>query len=144
MDQSRCVNYFIVDGNKYYTGTVFKVKYMGKIVDAVFVCTYFASHVYIVYKIKDCGTQYNTPVDMFKDKFVCIAGVVDNETKVPQTKHKRDRDVDGLAIGWLWYVFLMAIATIFKENIGLWILISVVFFSWRNEKIKKEGTYIEW
>lgn len=142
MDQSKCINYFIVDGKKYYAGTVFIAKEMGKEVGAVFVCTYFASHVYIVYKID--GKQRMTPVQMFKDKFIRISGVVDNETKMPQTKHMRDFDINGMAIGWLWYIFLMAISFIFKDCIGLWILISVVFFSWRNNKIQKEGTYIEW
>ena len=142
MDQSKCVNYFIVSGKKYYTGTMFKVKNMGDVVDAVFVCTYFASHVNIVYKIN--GTQYFTPIQMFKNMFVCVTNAVDNETQTPQTKHMRDRDIDGLSLGWLWYIFLMALATIFKENIALWILISVVFFSWRYNKIQKEGTYIEW
>lgn len=142
MDQSKCMNFFVIDGKRYYTGTVFIAREMGKEVEAVFVCTYFASHTYIVYKINGC--QRMTPIQMFKDKFVRISGAVNNETKMPQTKHLRDRDIDGVALGWLWYVFLMAIATIFKEAIGLWILISVVFFSWRSNKIQKEGTYIEW
>ena len=142
MDQCHCVNYFIVNGIKYYTGTVFKVKEMGEAVDAVFACSYFANNVYIVYKINE--TQRMTPVQMFSDKLICITDAVDVETKMPQTKHKRDRDIAGMAIGWLWYIFLMAIATIFKGNIVLWVLISAVFFSWRSNKIKKEGTYIEW
>ena len=44
-------DYFIVDGKKYHTGTVLKVKYMGEVVDAVFVCTNLANYTNIVYKI---------------------------------------------------------------------------------------------
>ena len=142
MDYSKCVNYFIVNDKKCYTGTCFKVKEMGQVVDAVFVCTYFASHTYIVYKIQD-GKRF-VPISMFPKYFVCLTNAVDSETKMPKTKKVRDRDINGMALGWMWYIFLMAIATIFKDNIGLWILISVVFFSWRSNKIQKEGAYIEW
>lgn len=142
MDQSKCVNYFVVDGKKYYAGTVFKVKEMGEIVDATFVCTYFVSHVNIVYTIK--GKRHLVPIQMFKDKFVCITNNTNLEAQTPKTKHIRDRDINGMALGWLWYIFLMALSAIFKDCIGLWILISVVFFDWRNKKIQKEGTYIEW
>lgn len=147
MDQRRCVNYFIVDGKKYYTGTVFKTKHYG---DAAFVCAYdlrgtqYMNHVYVIYKLVSTGGERWTPAEMFQNEFVCITGAVDNEAKMPQTKHLKDSQIDGLALGWLWYIFLMAIATIFKANIGLWILISVVFFTWRHNKIQEEGTYIDW
>lgn len=146
MDPQKCQNYFIVNEKKYYTGTEFKIKYMGDVVDAVFVCVHFSDTfgINIVYRLKHNGQQWHTPIPMFQKDFVCITGAVDIETKMPQTKHMRDRDIPGLALGWTWYIFLMAIVTIFKDNVGLWILISVIFFSWRAKKIKEEGTYIEW
>lgn len=143
MDQSRCVNYFIVNGQKYYTGTVFVIEEIGGAVEAVFVCcAYLMKHTQIVYKIK--GKTYFTEVSLFAKRFVRVTNAVDNQVQMPPTKHLKDSDINGLPLGWLWYIFLMVIATIFKGNIVLWILISVVFFSWRSEKIKKEGTYIEW
>lgn len=144
MDQSKCINYFIVNGTKYYTGTAFKIKYMGEIVEAVFVCTYLTKYTEVVYKIK--GKRYFTPISIFTKNFVNITNAVGNtiQTQVPQTKHLKDGQINGMALGWLWYIFLMALSFIFKDCIGLWILISVVFFSWRSNKIKKEGTYIEW
>ena len=142
MDLSKCVNNFVVDGKKYYTGTCFKVKELGGVVDAVFVCTYYASRTYIVYKVPN-GQRFSPPSVFCKD-FVCLTNTVDNAVQMPKTKHMRDRDINGLPLGWLWYIFLMAISTIFKDAIGLWILISVVFFSWRAKKIQEEGTYIEW
>ena len=144
MDMRRCVDYFMIDEKKYYTGTVFKTKHYG---DAVFVCTYYPEHMkgaHIVYKVMSTGGERWTPIDMFKNEVMCITGAVDNATEMPRQKRMRDRDIDGMALGWLWYIFLMAISTIFKDAIGLWILISVVFFSWRANKIQKEGTYIEW
>jgi hypothetical protein len=117
---------------------------MGAIEDAIFVCTLFSDCTYIVYKIKSCGIRYQTPIKMFKNEFVCVTDVVNNETNMPKEKHMKDRDIISLRCGWLGYVFLMAIATIFKGNISLWFLISVCFYIWRCDKIQKEGTYIEW
>ena len=85
---------------------------------------------------------------MYEKKFyewlVEVLDEVDPTVKIPVEKQFKDRYIDGLFIGWLWYVFLMAVATIFTGNVILWILISVVFFNWRKNKIKKEGTYTEW
>ena len=144
MDKRRCVDHFFVDGKKCYTGTVFKTKWDG---DAVFVCVYYPQYmhgVHIVYRVLSTNTQWMTPIEMFRDKFVCVTDAVDDRTKMPQTKHVKDSQIDGMALGWMWYIFIMAIVTIFKGQIIWWILISVAFFTWRHNKIQKEGTYIEW
>lgn len=100
-----------------------------------------------VYKFRDkYGKQYTAfvPSDNFFNTIISITDKKDNSVSGPVTKKLKDRDIDGLFLGWLWYIFLMAISTIFKDAIGLWILISVVFFRWRSKKIKEEGTYTEW
>ena len=143
MNQNRCINYFTVNGRRYYTGTVFFVKEFGKVVEAVFVCcTDFMKHTHIVYKIK--GKTYFTEASMFAKQLVRITDAVDDKVQMPRTQHLKDSQINGLPLGWLWYIFLMGLATIFKGNIVLWIFISVVFFNWRSKKIKEEGTYIEW
>lgn len=63
---------------------------------------------------------------------------IDNGNKL------KDTQIDGLTLAWMWYIFLMAISLIFNARLGLWILISVIFFSYRSNKIKKEGSYYEW
>lgn len=134
-------NYFIANGVKYYTGTVFIVHHNGKQVEASFVY-YDTEYKKYVYKINDC--TWVVGVDDFKARFICVTDKKDNTVSMPVKKKMKEFDIDGLFIGWVWYIFLMAISTIFKGAIGLWILISIVFFSWRADKIKKEGTYIEW
>lgn len=59
--------------------------------------------------------------------------VISNRHKVPNEMKK-----DDISIGWIAYIAIMAISTIFKENIGLWILWTVVFFVWRHSKLYKE------
>lgn len=134
-------NYFIVDGEKYYTGTVFIIKDGGKPSEASFIC-YDTDHLRYIYKIKGC-TWYVDP-ENFQRWFVAVTDKVDEKVHMPVTKTKKDTEIDGLFIGWMWYIFLMAISVVFKDAIGLWIFISVVFFSWRKKKRKEEGTYIEW
>lgn len=52
---------------------------------------------------------------------------------------KNELNIDGLLIAWIWYVFIMAIAIIFNDCIGIWILASVVFFNYRNKKLREAG-----
>lgn len=134
-------NYFIVNGTKYYTGTVFIVKHIGEPAEATFIC-YDTERKRYVYKVKAC-TCHVDPKG-FQRTFISVTDKQDHEAHMPITKTKKDFEIDGLFIGWMWYIFLMAISTIFYDRIGLWIFISVVFFSWRKKKIEEEGTYLEW
>lgn len=134
-------NYFVINEKKYYTGTVFIVENMGKQVEASFIC-YDTEHLRYVYKIK--GQIWRVTPEHFQQSFIFVTDKIDDKVHMPVTKTKKDMEIDGLFLGWLWYIFLMAVATIFKGNIVLWIVISIAFFNWRANKIKKEGTYIEW
>ena len=134
-------NYFTVDGKRYYTGTVFTLNAWEGTTEASFIC-YNTENSRYYYQIK--GKMWIVPASDFKKRFISVTEKMDPRVHMPIAKTMKDRDIDGLFIGWLWYVFLMGISVIFKDAIGLFILISVVFFSWRNKKIKKEGTYIEW
>lgn len=134
-------NYFTVNGKQYYTGTVFIVNNYGKQTEASFIC-YDTDKKKYIYKIKDCTWQVHD--ELFWKNFISITDKNDSRARMPVTKTRKDTEIDGLFIGWVWYIFLMAISSIFKDAVGLWILISVIFFSWRHDKIKKEGTYIEW
>lgn len=135
-------NYFDYNGERYYTGTVFIIKHVAKgTAEATFVC-YDTERRRYVYKIEDKKCFWNEQA--FYRDIVKVTSRVNNTVNFPQTSKIKDSQINGLALGWMWYIFLMAIVTIFKDNIGLWIIISIIFFSWRAEKIKKEGTYIEW
>lgn len=134
-------NYIVVNKTKYYTGTVFIIDFCGKVQEAVFVCSIPNTN-RVLCKLSDKRWWINA--DDFRKRIVDITNKVDPSVRMPVTKTMKDSEIDGLFIGWLWYIFLMAISTIFKDAIGLWIFISVVFFNWRAKKIKEEGTYIEW
>ena len=80
---------------------------------------------------------------VFKNSFVRVTDKVVCHN-IPTEQQRKDCDIDGMFLGWVWYIFLMAVSIIFKSAILLWVIISVVFFNWRAKKIKKEGMYVEW
>lgn len=135
------VNYIVINGKQYYTGTVFMLDFRGKVQEAVFICAIPEPN-RVVCKISDM--RWILSAKDFNKSFVEITNKMDSSVRAPVKKTMKDCEIDGLFIGWLWYIFLMAISTIFKDAIGLWIFISVVFFTWRDKKIKEEGTYYEW
>ena len=135
-------DYFVVDGKKYYTGTVFITRdNMWRETEASFIC-YDTDHKEYIFYIQGC--RYRDRNELFWQRFIAVTDKVDGNVRTPAAKTMNDMQIEGMFIGWVWYVFLMLISTIFNDAIGLWILISVVFFSWRSKKIKEEGTYIEW
>lgn len=52
---------------------------------------------------------------------------------------KDELNIDGLLIAWVWYIFIMGLAIIFNGRIGIWILASIVFFNYRNKKLREAG-----
>lgn len=139
-------NYFVYNGKQYYTGTIFIASEHDKQIDAIFICYNIDTENYI-YKVKNKtidGCKCIAHEKYFYDHLVSVTDKVDNTIHMPVVKQFKDSQIDGLFLGWVWYIFLMIISVIFKNAIGLWILWSVVFFSWRHNKIKKEGNYIEW
>ena len=145
-------NYFVHNGQRYYTGTEIIVKQSeefitGRTVDTKATFMYFNTESErVVFRIRSCDHSY--PKKMFDKVFVGIGdNVVDWETyksKVVasnitvQQKHKFSDElrIDGMFFAWFWYIFIMAIAVIFRARIGIWILASIIFFAYRNKKIK--------
>ena len=134
-------DYCIVNGKRYNTGAVFIIDFNGKQREASFICCIPKTN---MYRCKIDGTIWFITENDFQKKIVEITNKVDPSIRMPIAKIRKDTEIDGLFLGWLWYIFLMSISTIFYARIWLWILISVVFFDWRSKKIKEEGTYIEW
>lgn len=141
MEKREFLNYFVWNGVKYYTGTVIVVKDGNKQVEAAFVCHDKTYNRY-VYKIKDW--QRMCPPSHFEKILVEVTNKRNDKVRMPVVKTLKDSQIDGLFLGWIWYIFLMAVSTIFQYNFLWWALISFGFFTMRADKIKKEGEYIEW
>ena len=119
------------------------IRYNGlkKQVEASFVC-YDKTYNYYVYKVGD-GQHMMRP-SQFEKALVTVTDKRDTKVHMPVVKTLKDSEIEDLFLGWVWYIFLMAVSTIFKCNFLWWALISFGFFAMRADKIKKEGEYIEW
>ena len=133
-------NYFVYNGKKYYTGTVVILK-TGQNNVGSFICHNLKNDLY-VFNIS--GRRYHFRTNDFERVVVSITDQVDENVHMPVQKTFKDSDIPGLLLGWVWYIFLMAICTLFKGNVCFWVVISVLFFTWRKKKIKEEGTYYDW
>lgn len=52
----------------------------------------------------------------------------------------KDTEINGLFLGWIWYIFIMIVVSIFNGAIIGWVVVSFFFFKWR-KKIKEENTF---
>ena len=103
----------------------------------------------------DCDEEkdeYRFIVDGMTYRFnrVCFYQTMcDNPPPVNRTKHinnvpkkltlAKELDIDGLLIAWMWYILIMAVSIIFKGNIMIWIVVSIIFFNYRNKKLREAG-----
>lgn len=124
-------NCFEYNGKVYTLGTMVKIKYRNRIVDA-----YFAGNGTNGFVFKYNNTFFhanvNNIIEVYNDGHY---NGFQKEKVVP-----KDREIFKLSIGWIWYILIMAILTIFNERILGWIFVSVIFFNWR-KKVKEEESY---
>lgn len=134
-------NYIIVNGKKYCAGSIFVVNCMGQVCDATFI-GHNAERESYFFNINNKICRMHAHV--FEKSLVSTTTRIDPNVRLPASKQKKELEINGMLLGWMWYIFLMAVSFIFKDVIGLWIAISIIFFTWRSKKIKEEGMYIEW
>ena len=145
-------NYFVYNGKKYGTGTIFRIKELEKIYpykrveqSAVFI-SYDPETDRYMFQVGD--SKNNSPGEFFWRDFVCVTEDVNvdikqkyqaNEIKANNHTFMDELNIDGMLIAWMWYIFIIAVAVIFNERIGIWIFASIVFFRYRNKKLKERG-----
>lgn len=140
-------DYFEYDGVQYPSGTqikLLKTMYNGQVNTEL---------AYFMYVNKKSGTVWcqmaytgqnrGCSMDKFMAQFGGVTGKIDPSIHPPQCKQLKDSQIPGMMLGWLWYIVIMAVAVIFKEAIGIWVIASIVFLNWRKNKIEKEGYYVE-
>ena len=137
-------NYFYYNGKRYYTGQMLIMNDMGKHKRATFLY-YDTTYDSYVYQIKECKHYdpksffYKNLIEVLNEKDANVCHVKSTPIKtnicgVPQIESPNDKEDFGLALGWMWYIFLMALATFFNDNVALWAIISIVFFSWKAKR----------
>ena len=141
--------YFIYQGIKYQSGAILKIRptigrsnpspKVFEVATFMFYDTNLAE-----YFIKVGGTVYLlketeffniliSPTDKLND--IYIAQVVQDETLTIN----KELAIDGMLVAWIWYIFLMGISIILKGVIVYWVIISIIFFRYRDKKLREEG-----
>ena len=39
---------------------------------------------------------------------------------------------DDLFVGWVWYIVIMLVGTIFRDRLTIWVFATAIFFLWKN------------
>lgn len=149
---TRFVDHITIDGKTYYTGTVFYVYgyWVGSMFDN-FEVTFIAYDTeYQKVRFEDNGMGGIGPhrgggctLEQFKKKIISVKEAKNERVKCPEKKRRPEMQIDGMFEGWVAYIVAMAVSAIFKDVIGLWVLWSWIFFSWRHSQIEKKGYYYE-
>ena len=140
-------NYFVYNGKRYNFGTIVVIKWCSNITHTVI----NARATFIDYNteskeytVEIYGNKYVYTEDKF---FKVLCYVVDDDVEINKNIRREPKshtftdelNIDGLLIAWIWYIFIMAVGVIFYDRIGIWILTSVIFFNYRNKKLKEAG-----
>lgn len=126
-------NCFEYNGRMYTLGTKVKIKYRNKIVEAYFAGDGTSGAVF-KYNNTFFHANVNDIIEIYNDGHY---NVFERRKVIP-----KDKEIFKLSIGWIWYILIMAILTIFNERIIGWVFVSIVFFRWRR-KVKEEESYYQ-
>ena len=142
-------NHFVYNDKTYFSGTIIKIKQFDYVsrknteTYATF-CHYDTENKLYVCKVYNCMISYTHSI--FNNSIICVTDMVDDkflEYKIKCKKLKEQQNTfanelkrDDLLIAWIWYIFIMMIAIIFKDRIGIWIFASIIFFNYRKRKLK--------
>lgn len=141
-------NYFVYNDNRYDTGTIIILSrfdiYSKRVRNTKAKFLWYDAELKM-YGVEIYGKEYIYEEKSFNKDFLGIYEP-NKTTEITQmlTNNKvytfsDELNIDGLLIAWIWYVFIMVVAVIFYARIGIWILASVIFFDYRNKKLKEAG-----
>ena len=136
--------YFVHNENQYNSGEYIQFRFFDGIVGK----SYRTQVKFLYYDtetkeyfIEVYGKEYSYAEDLF---YRNICNTVNPRAPAVNTKNdthtfEKELNIDALFIAWVWYVFVMAVGVIFHDRIGIWALASVLFFTYRNKKLKEAG-----
>lgn len=135
--------YFKYNGKQYPTGTILKVDPFYTHGKELVVFEWVApSNRW--YEIKGLGWY---PEEVFYDMIIEVTDEIDSEyveyRKMEILKSEltleKELNIDGLGLMWAWYIFLMAITSFFVNNFVYWIIITIMFYVARVNKLVTYG-----
>ena len=135
--------YFVFNGEQYYTGTVIRLKVYDNMARQ-----YLEKDVTFFYVLDDnryvvggSNTSMVLSTTDFFNALVKVVNIPSPTLKSCENTHRRltfieELGIEGMLAAWIWYIFIMLVAVIFNDCIIIWISASLIFFNYRNRKIK--------
>ena len=144
-------DYFMYNGKKYPLNTAFvptkEFKYKFKLPRNEMLVVGHGFHNYtkkefyiIVYKHNTFNEPQYRKVYTSPDEWIQEIRKSINPNKKHYVYYK-DKDVDEVVYGWIIYVASMLLLSIFNGGVVGWIFLSIYFFKWRKNKLRKEKKY---
>lgn len=144
-NNARKLNYFEFKGQRYPVGAVVKInekemKSVGADYPHVTILNHYVNangtHTCLISRsYNDWGVIKSCEIEMFFNNF---EDVVEEVVLLPTKQHGnkyKDTEVDAMLYGWIYYILVMLIATIFNGRIFIWIVASIIFWTWRKRKL---------
>lgn len=148
--------YFVYNGNVYPSGTIVKIQLKNDVLKTVteekmIFCSISGNNIYGCREIAIKRVHFFSE-DQFFASLIEVTEQIDSSfTDAEKQKQirldkynkkptfKEQMNVDGLGLAWVWYIFIMTVAIIFNDRVGIWLLASVIFFNYRRKKLREEG-----
>ena len=135
--------YFLYNGIKYYVGTIIEVREDHRELFNYWSVVKFVkcddAGMYYFSSLHDIWTLYTLSAGQLQ---LCIDKVLKAQLDIPvQDNRMEPQYIDGIVEAWTWYLLAMFGAP-FVKGIGnviiIWVFASIVFFTWRNNKINRK------
>ena len=122
---------FIYKGVEYAPGTKVKIKTLR---NGEQIMTYYSgvnTRAFVSDSPYVCSIRAWPPYVDHLNIIEIVEPVYPPEKQVPQNKRQCPPSWD-VEIGWIWYILIMLVGLIFKDRWLIWIITTVVFFSWKS------------
>lgn len=138
-------DYFEYNGERYNSGDTFYINWYTtyssnpNIIKAKFL--YYDTETKRYHFKPEYYSETSRPTELFFTLFRSKIYMTEQNKQNESYKatFKDELSIDGLLIAWVWYIFIMAVGIIFYDRWLIWIFASLIFFVYRNNKLKERG-----
>lgn len=136
--------WFAHNGKIYKEGTIIKIKHGDKIQEATFLWHDIERNNYIYQTFtNNCYCLHTKHKDVFYANLIDVTCNIDSHYTAPDRRakwtYRKELEINGMLLAWMWYVFIMFISVLFYDRIWIWIFTSIIFWNYRDKQLRKVG-----
>ena len=133
-------DYFVYNGVQYNTGDIVTISFFDyriKNVSNVNATFLYYDTEKKEYCVEVYGQKYTYKEELFNK--ILYMPQINTDSVEQEYTFVNELNIEGMIDAWFWYIVVMLISIFFKDAIGIWALVSIIFFSYRNKKLKEAG-----